>query len=96
MLPCLVIRRFKNTKPGEPVTEVVRTFDLPLSPSHGMILDFDDGTPEATVSIVRLKCYRNRPPGIYGVSVQLRCTLEPAAALDAVLLAGWVKLEAAA
>jgi hypothetical protein len=59
-----------------------------------MRLVFTDGSPDCVVSQV---CHRVgvRPAqGVYPVEVELRCTRESAAGLEAALMAGWQRVEA--
>jgi hypothetical protein len=54
-----------------------------------MVLAFADGTPDATVSIVRHRVGPRPAVGLQPVEVELRCTKEPAAGLEVALAAGW-------
>jgi hypothetical protein len=55
----------------------------------GMVLAFTDGTSDATVSIVKHRVGAPPALGVIPCEVELRCTKEPAAGLEAALAAGW-------
>ena len=88
----VVVRRFvERVNRADHVTEVRRAVELAIPPVPGMVLAFTDGTPDATVSIVRHRVGAGPALGVIPCEVELRCTKEPIAGLEAALAAGWAE-----
>jgi hypothetical protein len=91
----LVVRRFNVKANGlATIEQVVKQLELPALPSRDMVLDFNDGTVDAVVSMVRLSAMGAQPPAVGPPRVEIRTRTEEeeGAALDVALAAGWVRL----
>ncbi|MBI2878928.1 MAG: hypothetical protein HYY19_04310 [Candidatus Rokubacteria bacterium] len=88
-----VVRRFAARVAGaEATTEVARAVELGIPPVPGMVLAFEDGSPDCTVSKVRHRVGTTAAFGVLPVEVELICTKEPMAGLEACERAGWQRV----
>ena len=93
MIAVIVVRCF-SAKNGAAPTEAICSCDLADIPPLGTTILFQDGTGVAIVAAVRVSAWHTpRPPGVYPGAVAIRCALEPAERLAAVLAAGWEQLK---
>jgi len=93
---CTVTRRFTVKDTGAPRNvELSKILELPDVPTHGVVLDFGDGTPPAAVTGVRFRCSTGPwEPGCFPPSVEVRIATEPGAGLDEARAAAWTPVEA--
>jgi hypothetical protein len=86
-LAVLVVRRFHLTGRQE-ITELSRAVELAIPPGQGMVLAFEDGSPECTISRVRHRTGVAASAGICPIEVELIGAKEPDTSLHACLEAG--------
>ncbi len=90
----LVIRRFNVKTDGTAsLAELARVLELPMAPSPGLLLAFDDGS-EAPVSFIRVRASHPQELGFRPPGVELRTKTEPGERYEAALNAGWAPLPA--
>ena len=88
-----VVRRFVSRVAGaEALTEVARAAELAIPPVPGMVLAFEDGSPDCTVSKVCHRIGALASFGVLPVEVEIVCCKEPMAGLEVALAAGWQRV----
>lgn len=98
MITVTAVRRFNLRENGTAMLcELVRELDLPAMPQRGDALEMVDGSGDVHVATIRMLAYPSpRQPGVYGVSITVRCVTEPPERMAPALATGWQKLCAVA